>query len=521
MTPAQGARDDARVDAYPAAPYRPPVFENDSQTQSNGDGVLGTTWSVAASLAIGGGLLGWMAGPLVAQEAPDDAPSEQPADASGGENRVDLGGYGSFRLSTFDQEEGEPSFTLRRFVVTTDARLAGKLQVYAEVEYERLTKIEIERGVEAGDDGIAFEQELEGTNGSELALEQAWAQYDVSPSFGVRMGAVLPPVGRYNIRHDDNLWSFPRRPLIDKDAQVLPAAAAWTEMGLGVVGQTYLGDTRLTYQAYMLGGTRLDFVLEQKVVTEAGEPGTTGELVLEAAVSPTQGAFDGSNPVDAFAGRMEVSPALGAEYAVSGYVGRYTPEFLEDTDETMWTLGFDGRQRISGFYFEGEFLYTRYTDPVGVTEAFAATALEHAVELEGEAAAPAGGEFVAEAEIALDGLSRNRYGFWLDLGRPIALAPGTFGLEAPTIIPVFRWERVWVDDELSSVDFSGGTVTELGQSDRSQQRFLAGVAFRPVPQAVLQLFWERTEVLEGASFDPLEEGEDARNAVTLGAAFGF
>lgn len=470
------------------------------------------------------GALAIVATPGEAQVARDTVAEQTVGEEAPSEYRVDVGGYGSFRLSTFDQEAGEPSFTLRRFVVTTDARVGSRLQVYSEVEYERLTEIEVERGVEARGDGVAFEQELEGTNGSELALEQAWAQYSFSPAFSVRMGAVLPPVGRFNLVHDDNLWNLPRRPLIEKDAQVLPASAAWTEMGLGIVGAKEFGDTRVAYQAYVLGGTQLDFAMEEKVVTEAREPGTKGELVVEAVVSPTQGAFDGSNPVDAFAGRLEVSPALGSEYAISGYVGRYTPEFLKSVDETMWTLGLDGRQRLGSFYLEGEFLYTRYNDPVGVAEAFAATVLEHKVELEAEAEEPAGGEFVAEAEVVLNGLSRNRYGFWIDFGRPIALEAGTLGMEAATLTPVLRLERVWVDGELSDVDFTRGGITDLGQGDREQQRIIAGLAFRPVPQAVVQLAFERADAFEGAPFDLLgEEGgkSNSRNAVTLGVAFGF
>lgn len=457
-----------------------------------------------------------------AQEREDPLPrgtGEEAADLSG--FRVDIGGYGSFRLSTFDQEEGKPSFTMRRFVVTTDAHFTDRLQVYSEVEYERLTEIEVERGVEVAEGGVEFEQELEGTNGGEIALEQAWAQYNFAPGFAVRMGAVLPPVGRFNLLHDDNLWNFPRRPLIDKIAQVLPAPAAWTEMGLGVLGETYLGETRVAYQAYVLGGTQLDFAIEQKVVTEAGDPAGKGEIVLEAVVSPTQGAFDGSNPVDAFAGRLEVSPALGSEYAVSGYIGRYTPEFLENADETMWTLGVDGEQRLGSFYLEGEFLYTRYNDPGAVAEAFAATVLEQNVELEAEAEEPAGGEFVAEAEIELNDLSDNRYGLWLDLGRPIALDPGTFGLDAATLTPVVRYERVWVEGEISDLDFTGGAITELVRTDREQQRITAGIAFRPIPQAVIHLAYERATALEGAAFDPIGEGDDTRQGVTLGVAFGF
>ncbi|RMH21760.1 MAG: hypothetical protein D6701_02065, partial [Gemmatimonadetes bacterium] len=137
------------------------------------------------------------------------------AEAQADSLRLDIGGYGSFRYELNGNDDIASSMTLRRFVVTSDARWGWRLRVYSEIEYERLSEIEVERGVERDAGGLEFEQELEGTNGSEIAIEQAWAQFNLTPDFGIRFGAVLPPVGRFNINHDDNVWNFPRRPLID------------------------------------------------------------------------------------------------------------------------------------------------------------------------------------------------------------------------------------------------------------------------------------------------------------------
>ncbi|MSR36911.1 MAG: hypothetical protein EXR95_09795 [Gemmatimonadetes bacterium] len=140
------------------------------------------------------------AGPTAAPE-PDSVAGATPIGASGPagpraqeqELRVDVGGYGAFRYEVSNAVAG--SVTLRRFVITTDARFGDRLQAYSEVEYERLSEIEIERGAEESAGGPTFEQTIEGTNGSELALEQAWAQLQLG-SVGARVGAILPPVGR-------------------------------------------------------------------------------------------------------------------------------------------------------------------------------------------------------------------------------------------------------------------------------------------------------------------------------------
>lgn len=459
----------------------------------------GGRWTTAGPAALAAAALLLGPGTAAGQEA--------------GDLTVDLGGYGSFRYELNDSDEVSNSMTLRRFVVTTDARIGGRLQVYSEIEYERLSEIEVERGVSREEGGLEFEQELEGTNGSEIALEQAWGQFDVSPELGVRFGAVLPPVGRFNLRHDDNLWNFPRRPLIDRGASVLPAAAAWTEMGLGVTGETRLGGgSVLSYEGYLLNGVTLDFAIEEKVQTR--DP-ARDKLLLEAVVRPTAGAFDGSNTANAFAGRVQLSPALGSEVAVSGYVGEYTPDFL-DVDETVTTLGLDGRHSVGPVELEGELLWTHYGGLRTVTTDFADKAVNHATETESDETA----ELESEVEVALEGLSDDRYGFWLDAGLPVALPRGFLGLDAPVLVPVARYERVWFDGNLEELDFAGGAVTGSVLADRSQGRLSLGLAFRPVPQAVFQLVYERNDAVDGALIAP-SVGGDATNALTLGMAVGF
>lgn len=462
---------------------------------------------------LGGILILLMTGTsLAAQQRTDTATVADAAPEQG--YRLDVGGYGSFRLDGSDAGGDDPSFTLRRFVLTTDAHLGDRFQVYAEIELERLSEIEVERGVERTDGGVKFEQELEGTNGSEIALEQAWAQWNLTPTLGVRFGAVLPPVGRFNLLHDDDLWNLPRRPLVDREAQVLPGRAAWTEMGLGVVGTEFLDSgVRLAWQAYLLNGVTLDFAVEEIVQTR--DP-RRDKLELEAVVSPRSGAFDGSNTADAVAGRFEISPALGSEYAVSGYLGRYTPEFLDAVDETITTVGFDGRQKLGGFFLEGEFLYTRYNGVDEVLTEFARVVGEQASETTAEETA----NLEAEIETELTGLADRRYGFWADLTRPIPLSPGTLGLSDATLIPVLRYERVWLDDDLQELDFTGGLITEAIRADRSQDRFSVGFAFRPIPQAVIHLVYERSHAYDGALIAPTSD-DDTVNGFALGMAVGF
>jgi len=134
-----------------------------------------------------------------------------------------------------------------------------------ELEFERFRKIELEKAI-APEDGIEVEQAIEGTSGSEIALEQAWMQYTISDAFKIRAGGLLIPVGRFNTRHDDNLWTFPRRSLVDRGVPVLPSKSAWNELGFGISGMLPVGKYGLlTYEGQLTNGVIFDVEIEQKL----------------------------------------------------------------------------------------------------------------------------------------------------------------------------------------------------------------------------------------------------------------
>ena len=239
---------------------------------------------------------------------------------------VSVGGYGSVRYEKNNLDDPKPSgFDFRRFVLTTDATPNDRLQAYIEIEFERLADIEVERAVQRFDDGVAFEESLEGGNGGEISIEQMWGQYKFSDPFSVRFGMILPPVGRYNINHDDDRWDIPRRTLVDRNAPVLPVPVAWTELGVGFQGGVDVGKTgRLTYQAYLVNGAILNFAVEKGVETQAGQ----GVLKLASELALTRGPVNGEGGTRAGTWRVAYSPTLNAEIGVSGYHGKYTPEFM-------------------------------------------------------------------------------------------------------------------------------------------------------------------------------------------------
>jgi hypothetical protein len=303
---------------------------------------------------------------------------------------------------------------------------------------------------------------------------------------------------------------------------VLPAEAAWSELGVGFLGDMPVGEqSQFSYQAYVVNGLSLDTEFEQVLSTRRGD---TTLNAVEAKVSPSSGTF-GSDVKDAKAitGRMALSPLIGHEVGLSGYYGQYTPDFLGKED--LWSTSVDGRTGWGPFELEGEYVYTRFEGVKNVAKRFAREALNH--ESESEA-----GDVETEVEFELANLARAKQGYWLE-GRyrfwP-SLLNDTFlgrGFDNPQLVAVLRGEQVWLDGLVPEVDFAGGQLTYVEYDHRYVARFTAGLAYRPVPSVAFQLAYEYTMTDSGQSlsgvtnFLPAQEDEDHAHTVLVGAVFGF
>ncbi len=441
-------------------------------------------------------------------------------------NRVTLGGYGSMRFEANDASPGQftPSgspngFTLRRFVLTTDARLTPRLRVHSETEFERLLEIELEKRAVPQAGGLSFSHETEGNAGAEISLEQMWGQYDFAENHGVRFGIVLPPVGRFNLLHDDDYWDLPRRTLVDRDAPVLPLPAAWRELGAGLVGSFDLPhSTKLDYQVYVLNGATLNFDLEHVVQTRTPR---RNKLEAESEIKLASGAVDGSQGTRALAWRAAFSPTLAGEIAFSGYHGRYTPDFLS-AREPLNSFGLDWKWRRGGFETEGEVVYTSLGRIGRVLQDLAAAAHTSSAETSSAEAA----ELETEIELGVNNLARTRYGFWMDFKyhwRPKFFRSSFLGrsFEDPQLIPIARYERVWLNRQVGEVTFADGLITSLEQQDLSQDRISLGVNYRPAGQFGIQLAFEHNQRRKGDRliFPAVLDG--STNGVVAGMTFAF
>lgn len=440
-------------------------------------------------------------------------------------DRLVVGGYGSFRFEANNVGGNEfvpggaaKSFTFRRFVLTADAHMTDRLRFHSELEFERLLELELEKKARPQAGGVKFAQGLEGNNGGEIGLEQLWLQYDLGHNQAIRAGLILPPLGRFNILHDDDYWDLPRRTLVDRDAPVIPVKTAWREVGAGLVGSLGLrGSSKLDYQVYVTNGITLDFNLEQVAATRAGD---TTEQETEVELGLGSGALDGTKNAGAISWRVAFSPTLAGEVALSGYHAKYTPSFLPVT-ERVNAFGVDYKWRFRGFEIEGEGIYSGFGDVDRVTRVFALTFLQSKSESELE-----GGGVENEVEIELKGLARRRYGFWTDLKyhwRPPFLKKSFLGrgFEDPQLIPIVRYERVWLRRNLEELSFADGTVTNLRFSNRQQDRFTLGANYRPTQQVGFQFAYERNQRRSGGGLIFPQVLRNSTNGFLMGATFSF
>lgn len=435
-------------------------------------------------------------------------------------DRVALGGYGSARFETDSPSDLNTTFTLRRFVLTTDANIAPRLRAFFELEFERFRKLELEQTGAPSGSGLETELAIEGTNGSEIALEQAYIDFEAYKELHFQAGAILVPVGRFNLNHDDNRWDVPRRPLVDRGAPVLPVPVAWDELGVGATGTI---DTdragQFKYWLQVMNGTVLDPQIETIVETREGD---TLLKETEVKISSNTGSFSwDTKDAKAVAGRALWSPTLGSEMAGSFYWGRYTPDYL--ANESVYTLAFDGATDIGPIQVQGEFAYTHFSGIRSVAESLARRTFNNEAAIENESV-----EYEVEFELA--GLATEKYGYWLYLRYPFFpefMRDTVLGqpFENPQFALFAQPEQVWFGNLVDTVEYVDSELTEFSSQDRFLTRFTTGVSYRPTPLVVFSLAYEYTLTNSGKSLGSvtnyLATNANHSNSFLAGVAFGF
>ncbi|MER3522703.1 MAG: hypothetical protein C4326_01200 [Ignavibacteria bacterium] len=212
------------------------------------------------------------------------------------QSKTAVGGYGELHYNEPDgSRRGMLDF--HRFIIYLSHTFNDKISFRSELELEH-TKLE------AGD-----------PDGGEVALEQAYLDYAISKTVGVRAGILLAPVGLINLYHEPPSFHGVERPSVDR--VIIPTT--WRESGIGIYGSPA---ENVLYQLYIVAGLKAE--------------GFTASSGLR---NGRQSAFE-SNPANpSLTGRLDYSPVLGLQLGASFYVGGATADqdSIGDARVALWS----------------------------------------------------------------------------------------------------------------------------------------------------------------------------------------
>ena len=236
-----------------------------------------------------------------AQTAQDEGPRTGP-----------ISGYMEMHVNApLDRADGDAIVDFHRFVLLFSHSFSDRLRFVGELEVEH-----------------AFVEGLE--EAGELELEQAYIDLLIKPSFNLRAGMLLVPVGIINERHEPPVFYGVERPFVD--TVIVPST--WFDAGAGVHGRMRGG---LSYRAYVMAP--LD-------ATEfSADEGLRGGIQKGSQANIRNVALTG---------RLEYSSVPGLTVGLSGWHGD-TGFNLPRLDPSVGLVEFDARYRARGFEARGQF----------------------------------------------------------------------------------------------------------------------------------------------------------------------
>ncbi|MDP3909245.1 MAG: hypothetical protein Q8Q14_02550 [Gemmatimonadales bacterium] len=205
-----------------------------------------------------------------------------------------VGGYVDLEFAR-DFDAGTTTFTQHRLIPFIFAEISDRLHFGTEIEIE-------------------YGGPQSPTRDGEIKVEFAAFDVTLSEAIRFRAGALLSPLGKFNLIHDSPVNDLTDRPLVDN--RIIPTTL--TEAGAGFFGRVYpSAGSALTYEAYVVNGFN-------NSVLSYGVNAGTGAITPAMNVRSARGSLrTDNNAAKSLVGRVAFSPLLGVELGVSAHTGRY------------------------------------------------------------------------------------------------------------------------------------------------------------------------------------------------------
>jgi hypothetical protein len=337
--------------------------------------------------------------------------------------RTAIGGYVEGNTNYFREDGISEGFSmeLRRFNVFLFSSIGSRIRFISELEFE---------------DGA-----------EEIALETALVDFIVNPSFVVRAGVLLPPVGAFNVNHDSPRWDFIDRPLVS--TEVIPATLS--EVGFGAHGRLFPRGFTVTYDAYLTNGLGDGVILNDAGRTRLASGKGTGLVAGD------------NNGRPALSGRIGLQRRNLGELGLSYYGGTYNTFQVEgldvDAKRSVRLAALDANTEIHSVSLRGELAYAWIDVPDDLLELF----------------------------------GDRQWGFHLDAVVPL-FRPRIRGLTDPVVSATARVERV---------DFNRGRFASTGDAIGDEiDAFTLGLSFRPAAGTVFKANYRYQSIRDLQGNDP-------------------
>lgn len=321
--------------------------------------------------------------------------------------RTAVGGYVEGNTNYFREDGISEGFSmeLRRFNIFLFSSIGSRIRFISELEFE---------------DGA-----------EEIALETALVDFIVNPSFVVRAGVLLPPVGAFNVNHDSPRWDFIERPLVS--TEIIPATLS--EVGFGAHGRLFPRGFSVTYDAYLTNGLGDGVILNEAGRTRLASGKGTGLVAGD------------NNGRPALSGRVGVQRRMLGELGLSYYGGTYNTFRVEgqevDVRRGVSLVALDLSTEVRSVSLRGELALAWIDVPKDLRETF----------------------------------GERQWGFHVDAVVPV-FRPRIRGLTDPVVSVIARFERV---------DFNQGSFASTDDAIGDEiDAFTAGLSFRPVAGTVFK-----------------------------------
>jgi hypothetical protein len=246
-----------------------------------------------------------------AEGQPVSAPATASQEASTASQTGPISGYMDFHLN---RPEGEdPILDFHRFVLLFSHSFSDRLRFIGELELEH---------------GLVEGLEESG----ELELEQAYLDFMVTPSFNLRAGMLLAPVGIINERHEPPSYHGVERPFVD--TFIIPTT--WFDAGAGVHGAFGAG---WQYRAYLMAPLDATQITAEEGLAEARQKGFMSNVRNIAQTA-----------------RLEYAGYPGLTLGTSFFWGKSGFNFPRE-ESSVGVIEFDGRYRTGPLAVRGEFAH--------------------------------------------------------------------------------------------------------------------------------------------------------------------